>query len=79
MITDVFLDWKRVNVCEHMINTASVVYSEECQHSGYKMGRGRNGGDGVKVELKSSQVNTRAVSRGQNDFIIQLITICSDL
>ena len=39
---------------------------EKCHQSGYKTGRGRSEG---KIEWKSSEVNTRVVSRGQNELI----------
>ena len=52
MVTDVFLNQKRVNVCEHTTNMG-------CE-------RGRDGG---KFKRKLSEVNTRAVSRGQNELI----------
>jgi hypothetical protein len=57
MITDVFLDQTRVNVCEHMVKTAlhdsfGKVPPEQMQEVG------RNGG---KIECKSCEVNTRAV------------------
>ena len=40
--------------------------SEKYHQRGCEKGRGRSGG---KMEWKSSEVNTRAVSRGQNELI----------
>ena len=42
---------------------------EKSHKSGCKSGRGRSGNNGGKIEWKSSEVNTRAVSRGQNKLI----------
>jgi hypothetical protein len=36
---------------------------------GARLEGGRGGGDGGKIEWKSSEVNTRAVSREQNELI----------
>ena len=36
---------------------------------GCKTGRGRRGGDGGKIKWKLSEVNIRAVYRGQNELI----------
>ena len=38
-ITDVFLDQKRVNVCEHMIETAPPAVMEKCHQTGRETGR----------------------------------------
>ena len=43
-----------------------MIDSEKYHQSGCERGRGRSGG---KIEWKSSEVNTRAVSRGQNELI----------
>ena len=63
MIADVFLDQKRVNVCEHAVKTVP--------HE--------SGGDGGKIEWKSSQVNTRAVTRGQNKLIREFKIAVADV
>jgi len=39
----------------------------------------RSGGDGVKIEWKSSEVNTRAVSREQNKLIGEFKMVGSDV
>ena len=67
MITDVFLDQKRVNVCDHRIKMAL------CDSFGnvppeWVQDRKDVGMEG-DTEWKSSEVNTRAVSRGQNELI----------
>ena len=38
-------------------------------HQGKEQEEGRSGGVGGKIERKLSKVNTRSVSRGQNEFI----------
>ena len=64
--TDVFLDQKRVYVCEHMVKKAPRESFIKLPPGGL---RERKGEDGGKVEWKSSEVNTSAVSRGQNELI----------
>ena len=59
MITDVFLDQKRVNLCEHMVKAATRDSFEKCHQGGCKTGRERGGG---KIKWKLSEVDTRAVS-----------------
>ena len=66
MITDVFLDQKRVNVGEHTVKTASRIVTESAIRVGVRQEGGRNGG---KIEWKSSEVNTRALCRGLNKMI----------
>ena len=63
MITDVLYDEKRVNMCEHMVMLA---LHESFSKVPPKWLRDRmeGGSDGGKIEWKSSEVNTRAVSRG---------------
>ena len=67
MSTNVFLDQKRVNVCEHIVKMAP---RESSVKSAIRRNaipeRGRSGG---KIEWKPSEVYTRAVSRGQNELI----------
>ena len=53
-----------------MVKTEPRVVLEKCHQSGHKTGRGGGvKGVGRKIEWKSSEVNTRAVSRGQNELI----------
>ena len=49
-----------------MVKTAPCVVMEKCHQSGMRQEGGRSGG---KIEWKSSEINTRAVSRGQNELI----------
>ena len=56
-VTDVFLNQKRVNVCEHTIKMVSRFLN--VPPGGCERGR-----DGGKFKRKLSEVNTRAVSRG---------------
>ena len=42
---------------------------EKCYQRGCATGRGWGGGDGRKIKWKLSKVNTRAMSRGQNELI----------
>ena len=42
-----------------------MIVLEKCHQSECETGKGRSGGDGEKIEWKSSEVNTRVVSRGQ--------------
>jgi hypothetical protein len=77
MITDVFLDQKRVNVCEHTVKTAPCesfgkVPLEELQDR-------KGGRDGGKSEWKSSEINTRALFRGQNELIGKLKMAMGDV
>ena len=55
----IFLNHKRANVCEHMTKMAS----KEC-HQGVARGT-----DGGKFKRRLSEVNARAVSRGQNELV----------
>ena len=78
MITDVFLDQKRLNICEHMVKEAS--------HDRFGIGSvgasqegGRSGGNGGKIEWKSFEVNTRAVTRGQNELIGEFKMVAGDV
>ena len=41
-------------------------------HQGKEQEEGRSGGDGSNTERKLSEVNTRAVSRKQNELISEL-------
>ena len=66
MITDVFLDQKKVNVCEHTVKMAPHESFGKVPPEGLRDRRGRSGGDKGKIEWISSKVNTRAVSKGLN-------------
>ena len=68
MITDIFLDQKRVNICEYAVNMAPPDSFAKMPPE-WVLERKGSGGDGAKFEWKSSKVNTRAVSRGQNELI----------
>ena len=63
---DVFLNY---SVREHSVKTVLC----ECQISATRMGarhdKRRSRGNGGKIEWKLSEVNVRAVSRGQNELI----------
>ena len=60
---------KRVNVCEHTVKIAPHESFEKCHQKGCEAGRERSRGDGGKTEWKSSEVNTRAMCRGENKLI----------
>ena len=62
MVTDIFLNQKRVNVCEHTTKMASL-------ESFGKVHQGLRGMDGGKFKRKLSEVTARAVSRGQNELV----------
>ena len=66
-ITDVFLDQKRVNVCEHTVKMAP------CERFWklplWWLRNRKGGGDGGNIKWNLSEVNTRSVSRGQNKLI----------
>jgi hypothetical protein len=69
MLKDVFLDQKIVNVCEHMVKMVQqelrISVTRMCAREVY----GRSGEDGGKIEWELSEVNTRAVSREQNELM----------
>ena len=65
MDTAIFLNQKRANVCEHMTKMMSLVF-ERC-HQGVARGM-----DGGKFKRRLSEVNARAVSRGQNELVCKL-------
>ena len=67
MITDVFLNQKRVKVSEHKVKTAPCVFWISATTMGTRQKEGRSGeggGDGGKIEWKSSDVDTRTVVYG---------------
>ena len=70
MVTDIFLNQKSVNVCEH---TAKMMLLENffkgATRGLWERKVGVRGGDGGKIKWKLSEVNTRAVSREQNELI----------
>ena len=47
-------------------------------HQGEEQKEGGSGGAGGKIELKLSEVNTRAVSRGQNELIREFYIAMDD-
>ena len=63
------LDQKRINICEHMVKMASREKFWKVPPGGCEAGRGGRGGDGGKIKWKLSEVNTRAVLRGENEVI----------
>ena len=65
-VTNVFLNQKRVNVCEHMVKMASI-RSFWMVPPG--VAREESGGNGGKIKMEIIWVNTSAVSRGQNELI----------
>ena len=67
MIIDAFLDQKRVDVCEKTVKTAPRELRVSSTRMGERQEEGRSGGNGGGFECKLSEVNTRAVSRGQNE------------
>ena len=48
-------------------------------HQGKKQEEGRSGGDGWKIERKLSEVNTRAVFRGQSELIGKFKLVAGDV
>ena len=60
MVTDVILNQKRVNVCEHTTKMASLESFSKVPPGGCERGI-----DGGIFKRKLSEVNTRAMSRGQ--------------
>ena len=62
-LTEVFHNQKRINVHEH---TVKIELYDSFRYQ-RKEQEGRNGRDGGKIEWKLSEVNTKAVSRGQNE------------
>ena len=75
-MTDVFLDQNRVNVCEYAVKSAPHESFVKVRPEGVQ---DRKGG-GMEGKLwKSSEVNTRAVSRGQNELIGEFKIVGSNL
>ena len=72
MITDFFLDQKRVNVCELTVKMAPL-------ESFGKVSQDRKWESGGKIEWKSYEDNTRAVSRGQNKLIGKFKMVAGDV
>ena len=80
MITDVFLDPNRLNICEHMVKTAPCESFKKVPPAGVQDSKGRKrGGDGGKIEWKSCEVNARTGYREQNKFIGQFNMAMSDV
>ena len=63
-VTDVFLNQKRVNVCEHTRKRASLERFVKVLPEGVARGM-----DGGKFKRRLSKINARAVSRGQNELV----------
>ena len=60
----VFVSQKTTKVWVH---TVKMVPQESFGEEPPGKGKGRSGGDGGKIERKLSEVNTRPMSRGQNE------------
>ena len=71
-VTDIFLNQKTVNVCKHMAKMESLESFWIVPPGGCE--RGENWG---KIKWKLSVVNTRAVSRGQNELGGRLWSTCT--
>ena len=70
-----FVNQKRINVCEHAVKKASLE-SFENEPPGRSKEEGKGGGDRGKIERKLSEINNRDVSRGQNEFdVISIVAI----
>ena len=65
-VTDIFLNQKRVNVCENMAKMGSLEGFLKVSPRGCE-----RGSNGEKFKRKLFEVNTRAVSRGQNELIVK--------
>ena len=76
-ITDVFLDQKRVNVCECTVKMASHESFLKMSPAGCITRGGEEGGG--KIKWKLSEVITRAVSRGRNKFIGEIKMVAGDV
>ena len=68
-ITNVFLNKKRINVCEHIVKMAPHEFRISATRMSARQEDGGSGGDGGKSEWKLSEVNTKDVSRGQDELI----------
>ena len=68
----VFLNQKRANECEYTTMMASLV-CERC-HQGVARGM-----DGGKFKRRLSEVNARAVSRGQNELVCKFKMAADDM
>ena len=64
-----FLIKRKVNVCEHTVKTVLRELQLSTTRMGVRQNKERSGEDGWKIEWKLSEVNTRAVSRRQNELI----------
>ena len=67
MITDVFLNQVRVNVCEYSVKMAPHESFLKVPPGGLR--DRKSGGAGGKIKWKLSEVDTWAISRGQNELI----------
>ena len=68
-ILAIFLNQKRVKVCEHMVKMASHEFLKGATRGLRERKVEGGGGNEGKIKRKLSEGNTRAVSRGQNDLI----------
>ena len=59
--TEVFLNQKRINVCEQSLKMVPCD-SFEYEPLGKEQDKRRSGGDGGKIECKFSEVSTSAIS-----------------
>ena len=78
MITDFFLNQKRVNVCEHMVKMASCESFWTVPQGVTRGEGGERGVDGRKIKCKLAQVYTRSVFRGQNELIGKFKMVAGD-
>ena len=74
-ITDVFLNQKKVNLCEH----TAKLEPRECFVKVCETEIGSNGRGWGKIECKSTKINTRAVSRRKNKFIGEFKMVAGDV
>ena len=56
-------------MCEHTVKMGPHELRIRAIRMGARQEEGRDGGDGGEIEWKLSEVNTRAVSRGQKELI----------
>ena len=69
VITDAFFNQKRVNVCEHAVKMASHGCFWKLPSGSCETGNREGWRVGKKIKWRLSEVNTRAMSRGQNKLI----------
>jgi hypothetical protein len=71
----VFIDQKRINAYEHTVKLAPVTVSSKSSQ-GKEQEEGSNSGE---IESNIFEVNTRAVSRGQNELIGKFKMVAGDV